>query len=105
MAADFVPAEKVAFIAYNIGVFESVQKFGSPITSGRITGATDPAKVAELLAETYTFYDAEMLSQLLNSMIRASGLKGQPMTIENVNAGEVEYVMKQLKAAGVSLKR
>lgn len=61
MAID-LPAEKVAFIAYNIGVFESVQKFGSLITSGRITGATDPARVAELLAETYAFYDAEMLS-------------------------------------------
>lgn len=29
--------EKTAFIAYNIGVYESVQKFGNLITSGKIT--------------------------------------------------------------------
>ena len=32
---DVVPPEKVAFIAYNIGVYESVQKFGNLITSER----------------------------------------------------------------------
>ena len=34
---DIVPPEKIAFIAYNIGVYESVQKFGVLITSGKIT--------------------------------------------------------------------
>ena len=34
---DIVPPEKIAFIAYNIGVYESVQKFGGLITSGKIT--------------------------------------------------------------------
>ena len=34
---DIVPPEKNAFIAYKIGVYESVQKFGGLITSGKIT--------------------------------------------------------------------
>ena len=34
---DVLPPEKIAFIAYNIGVYESVQKFGGLITSGKIT--------------------------------------------------------------------
>lgn len=103
MEADFVPAEKIAFLAYNIGVYESVQKFGNLITSGKITGATDPSRVVELLANTYAFYDAEMISQLTNSMIRAQVSMGRPSTITNVTAAEVEYVMKQLKATGISL--
>jgi hypothetical protein len=34
---DILPPEKIAFIAYNIGIFESVQKFGNLITSSKIT--------------------------------------------------------------------
>jgi hypothetical protein len=103
---DILPAEKIAFIAYNIGVYESVQKFGSLITSGKITGATDAEKVAELLAETTAFYDSEMISQLVNSMIRSRGAAGETSnTIGSVTAANVEYVMKQLKVAGVSLGR
>ena len=49
---DVLPPEKTAFIAYNIGVYESVQKFGNLITSGKITGNTDVPKVAELLSES-----------------------------------------------------
>jgi hypothetical protein len=45
---DILPPEKIAFIAYNIGVYESVQKFGGLITSGKITSNTDVPKVAEL---------------------------------------------------------
>jgi hypothetical protein len=48
---DIVPPEKVAFIAYNIGVYVSAQKFGGLITSGKITSNIDVAKVAELLSE------------------------------------------------------
>ena len=66
---DIVPPEKVAFIAYTIGVYESVQKFGGLITSGKITSNTDAAKVAELLSESNAFYDAEMISQLVNAML------------------------------------
>lgn len=103
---DILPAEKIAFIAYNIGVYESVQKFGSLITSGKIAGGTDAEKVVELLAETTAFYDSEMISQLVNSMIRSRGSAGETSAaIGSVTAANVEYVMKQLKAAGVSLGR
>jgi len=57
---DILPPEKIAFIAYNIGVYESVQKFGGLITSGKITSNTDVPRVAELLSESNAFYDAEM---------------------------------------------
>jgi len=58
-----LPPEKIAFIAYNIGVYESVQ-FGGLITSGKITNGTDVSKIAELLLESSAFYDAEMISSL-----------------------------------------
>src|SRR5215204_455483 len=66
---DILPPEKIAFIAYNVGIFESVQKFGNLITSSKITGGMDPVKVAELLEETRAFYDAEMIAQLINGML------------------------------------
>ncbi len=97
---DVLP-EKIAFIAYNIGVFESVQKFGSLITSGKITGGMDPAKVAELLETTSAFYDSEMVAQLINSMIA----QASNMTIVRVTANQVEDVLRQLKASGVKLSR
>ena len=96
---DVLPPEKIAFIAYNIGVFESVQKFGHLITSGKISNGMDVSKVAELLSESHAFYDAEMISQLVNSMLQYT----QNSLIGNVTAAEVNYVMKQLKAAGVPL--
>jgi hypothetical protein len=102
---DILPAEKIAFIAYNIGVYESVQKFGNLITSGKITGATDIAKVAELLAESTAFYDADMISQLINSMLRSREEMGKGSAIRSVTAANVGYVMDQLKAVGLSLGR
>jgi hypothetical protein len=96
---DVLPPEKIAFIAYNIGVFESVQKFGHLITSGKIINGMDVSKVAELLSESHAFYDAEMISQLINSMLQYT----QNSLIGNVTAGQVNYVMKQLKATGVPL--
>jgi L-aminopeptidase/D-esterase-like protein len=96
---DVLPAEKIAFIAYNIGVFESVQKFGHLIISGKITNGMDVSKVAELLSESHAFYDAEMISQLINSMLQYT----QNSLIRNVTAAQVNYVMKQLKATGVPL--
>ena len=96
---NIVPPEKVAFIAYNIGVYESVQKFGGLITSGKITSNTDVDKVAELLSESNAFYDAEMISQLVNAML----LHRKNSTIKRVNASEVNYVINQLKAAGISI--
>ena len=96
---DVLPPEKIAFIAYNIGVFESVQKFGHLITSGKITNGMDVSKVAELLSESHAFYDAEMISQLINSMLQYA----QSSVIRNVTAAQINYVMKQLKATGVPL--
>jgi hypothetical protein len=98
--ADALPPEKIAFIAYNIGVYESVQKFGNLITSGKITGGTDVPKVAELLSETSSFYDAEMISGLMNAMLSHNA---KSTIIERVTAEQVTYVMNQLKATGVAL--
>ena len=104
---DILPPEKIAFIAYNVGVFESVQKFGNLITSGKITGGMDPAKVAELLEETRAFYDAEMIAQLINSMLaqRTSMSLTSPQTIGRVTADQVDYIIRQLKAAGISINK
>jgi hypothetical protein len=98
-SVDIPSYEKIAFIAYNIGVYESVQKFGGLITSGKITNSTDVSKVAELLSETNVFYDAEMISQLINTMLRHS----RNPTLDRTTADEVKYVMNQLKAVGVSI--
>jgi hypothetical protein len=96
---DILPPEKIAFIAYNIGVYESVQKFGGLITSGKITSNTDVPKVAELLSESNAFYDAEMISQLVNAMLQHR----KNSTITRVTAAEVSYVINQLKAVGISI--
>ena len=95
---DIPSYEKIAFIAYNIGVYESVQKFGGLITSGKIVSSTDVAKVAELLSEANAFYDAEMISQLINTMLRHS----RNPTVDRITANEVKYVMDQLKAVECS---
>ena len=106
---DIIPPEKIAFIAYNIGVFESVQKFGSLIVNGKIRGneGTDVSRIAELLTEASAFYDAEMISQLINAMLRnyRNNTKGQTTkpAIEGVTASEVNYVMRQLKITGITL--
>jgi len=105
---DILPPEKIAFIAYNVGVFESVQKFGNLITSGKITGGMDPAKVAESLEETRAFYDAEMIAQLINSMLAqrtSMSFTSPPSTIGRVTADQVDYVIRQLKAAGISINK
>ena len=49
---DIVPLKKIAFIAYYIGVYESVQKFGGLITSRKITNnESDMQKISQLLFE------------------------------------------------------
>ena len=97
---DVLPPEKIVFIAYNIGVYESVQKFGGLITSGKITNGTDVSKIAELLLESSAFYDAEMISSLINTMLHYT----RNSIIESITAAQVVYVMSQLKASGVSLQ-
>ena len=96
---DILPPEKIAFIAYNIGIFESVQKFGGLITSGKITDHTDVSKVAELLSQSRAFYDADMVAGLINAMLYHIKDK----TVERVLSHHVRYVMDQLKATGVPL--
>ena len=91
--------ERVAFIGYNIGIYESIQKFASLILSGKINSSIDTNKIAQLLSETVTFYDAEMISQVINLLAGSN----QKSTIGSVNANEVSYVLNQLKACGVSL--
>src|SRR5215203_4575283 len=92
---DIVPPEKIAFIAYNIGVYESVQKFGSLITSGKITdNESDVQKIAQLLSEASAFYDAEMIAQIINYQRTINNNKP---TIDSVTPSEVKYVMRQLK--------
>ena len=91
--------ERMAFIGYNIGIYESIQKFASLILSGKINNSIDTSKIAQLLSETVTFYDAEMISQLINLLVGTS----PKSTIGRVDANEVSYVISQLKACGVSL--
>ena len=104
---DIIPPEKIAFIAYNIGVYESVQKFGHLITSGKITDGSDVQKIAQLLSEESAFYDAEMISQLINAMLRSYQYQhkrnSNRPTIEHVEASEVNYIIKQLKITGIPL--
>lgn len=91
--------ERIAFIAYNIGVYESIQKFASLILSGKINNSLDTDKIAQLLSETLTFYDPELISQLINVLIG-----GNPKsTITRIDTNEVNYVVDQLRACGVSL--
>jgi len=91
--------EKVAFIAYNIGIYESIQKFASLILAGKIDRSLDTNKIAELLSETVTFYDADMISQLINILIGSNSKS----PVGRVDTDEVNYVIDQLKACGISL--
>jgi hypothetical protein len=107
---DIVPPEKIAFIAYNIGVYESVQKFGGLITSGKITNnESDIQKIAQLLSEARAFYDAEMIAQIINAMLRSYYHHQNTMnnnkkpTIDSVTPSEVKYVMRQLKTTGIPI--
>ena len=97
---DILPPEKIAFIAYNIGVYESVQKFGNLITSGKIKSELDVPRVAELLSETLAFYDAEMIASLINAILSQ---RTNRSVIDRTTAEEVKYVLNQLKASGISL--
>jgi len=91
--------ERIAFIAYNIGVYESIQKFASLILSGKINSNLDTNSIAQLLSETLTFYDADLISQLMNALLGSN----PKSTITRIDPNEVNYVMNQLKACGVSL--
>lgn len=95
-----IAPEKTAFIAYNSGVYESVQKFDNLIISGKITVDTDVPKVAELLLESSAFYDLEMIAGLINAILLHNT---KSSILYRVTAEQVRYVMNQLKATGISL--
>ena len=98
---DVLPLEKIAFIAYNIGVYESVQKSGRLITSGKTTKGTDISRVAELLSESLAFYEAGMISELMNTMLQHTNNNA----INRVTAGGVRNIMDQLKVVEGSIPR
>jgi formylmethanofuran dehydrogenase subunit B len=91
--------EKIAFIAYNIGIYESIQKFASLILAGKIDRTLDTNKIAELLSETVTFYDADMISQLINVLIGSNSKS----PVGRVHTDDVNSVIDQLKACWISL--
>jgi hypothetical protein len=68
---------------------------------------SDVPKIAQLLSEASAFYDAEMISQLINTMLRSYHYQhrrnNNNPSIQNVTASEVNYVMKQLKITGIPL--
>jgi hypothetical protein len=64
----------------------------------RSSGGTDVAKVAELLLESTAFYDAEMIAELINTMLKHTNNNA----INRVTA-EVSNIMNQLRAVGVSI--
>ena len=67
--------------------------------SGKINNNLDTNKIAQLLSETLTFYDSELISQLINVLIGSN----PNSTLTRIDASEVNYVINQLKACGVSL--
>lgn len=93
--------ERIAFIAYNIGAYETVQKFGDAIIKGKISSDMNASKVSEVLSKSYSFYDSELISQITNAMIKQN--KESFSIIGHETSEEVEQVMRQLKSCGISL--
>ncbi|MGD9535254.1 MAG: hypothetical protein AB7V56_15980 [Candidatus Nitrosocosmicus sp.] len=96
-----ISPEKIAFIAYNIGVYETVQKFGGLIAKGKISSDMDVSKIAEFLSNSYSFYDSEMIAQIINAMVSTN--KESSSLIGHTSKEEMDEVMQQLKISGVSL--
>ena len=65
--------------------------------------------IAQLLSEARAFYDAEMIAQIINAILRSSSHHQHAMnndkkpTIDSVTPLEVKYVMRQLKTAGIPI--
>jgi hypothetical protein len=49
----------------------------------------------ELLSESTAFYDAEMISELINAMLQHT----KNSAVSRITAAEVSYIMNQLKAS------
>jgi len=89
---DIVPPEKIAFIAYNIGVYESVQKFGGLITRGKITNnESDVQKIAQFNAILRSYHHQRTINN------------NKKPTIDRVTSSEVKYVIRQLKTTGIPI--
>ena len=69
------------------------KKFGRLITSRKITNSIDVSKVVELLSESTAFYDAELMSELINAMLQHT----KNSAVSRITAAEVSYIMNQLK--------
>ena len=95
----YINPEKIAYIAYNIGVYETIQKFGGLIISGKINNQMDVSKIADLLSNSTAFYDSIMISDILNAMI--SGNKDSVSMIKHVSPDEIDQVFRQLKISGI----
>jgi hypothetical protein len=67
--------------------------------SGKINHNLDTNRIAKLLSETLTFYDANLISQLINALLGSN----PKSTIDRIDTDEVNYVVSQLRACGVSL--
>ena len=94
-----IPPEKIAFIAYNIGVYECIQKFANILPSGKINKDTDTNTIANLLLETKAVYDEQTISLIINSMLKLS----KNMTIKQVSPKEVNSVAQHLNRAGINI--
>jgi len=94
-----LPSEKIAFIAYNIGVYECIQKFANILPSGKINKDTDTNTITNLLLESGVIYDEQTISYIINSMLNIS----KNMTIKQVSPKEVNSVAKHLNRAGVAI--
>ena len=55
--------------------------------------------VLESMNRYKTFYDSELISQLINVLIESN----PKSTLTRIDASEVKYVMDHLKTCGVSL--
>lgn len=69
---NYLNSEKIAYISYNIGVYETIQTFSGLIISGKINNQMDVSKIADLLSNSTAFYEPEMIVGIVNAMIRAN---------------------------------
>ena len=56
-------------------------------------------KLRNYFQSLVTFYDSEMISSLINAMLSYT----KNLTIHRITPNQVNYVMNQLKASGISL--
>lgn len=99
----YLNPEKIAYIVYNIWVYETIQKFGGLIMSGKINNQMDVSKIADLLSSSSAFYDSEIISGIVNAMIWEN--KDSVSLIKHVSPNEIDQVFRQLKICGIPLPK